>query len=38
MFAGQKYRFGVFVRIIGLVRARTEIELANLVYDFKLFL
>ena len=38
MFAGQKHRFGLFVRTIGLARARTKIGLANLVYNLKRFL
>ncbi|NEU14576.1 hypothetical protein G3T14_21015 [Methylobacterium sp. BTF04] len=38
MFAGQKHRFGLFVRTIGLVRARTKIGLADLAYNLKRFL
>ena len=38
MFAGQKHRFGLFVRTIGLARARTKIGLANLAYNLKRFL
>lgn len=38
MFAEQKHRFGLFVRTIGLARARTKIGLANLAYNLKRFL
>ena len=38
VFAGQKHRFGLFVRTIGLARARTKIGLANLAYNLKRFL
>ena len=35
VFAHQKERMGLFVRTIGLDRARTRIGLANLAYDFQ---
>jgi len=38
VFAAQKHRFGLFVRTIGLARARTKIGLANLTYNLKRFL
>ena len=38
VLAGQKHRFGLFVRTIGLARARTKIGLANIAYNFKRFL
>ena len=38
VFAGQKHRFGLFVRTIGLARARAKIGLANLAYNLKRFL
>ena len=38
MFAGQKHRFGLFVRTIGLARARTKIGLADLAYNLARFL
>ena len=38
VFAGQKHRFGLFVRTIGLARARTKIGLANLAYNLNRFL
>lgn len=38
VFAAQKHRFGLFVRTIGLARARTKIGLANLAYNLKRFL
>lgn len=38
VFAGQKHRFGLFVRTIGLARAQTKIGLANLAYNLKRFL
>ncbi|WP_267361389.1 MULTISPECIES: transposase [unclassified Methylobacterium] len=34
---GQKHRFGLFVRTIGLAQARTKIGLANLAYNLKRF-
>ncbi len=34
LFAAQKHRFGLFVRTIGLARARVKIGLANLAYNF----
>ena len=33
--AGQKHRMGVFIRTIGIARARIKIGLANLAYNFK---
>jgi IS5 family transposase len=38
VFAGQKHRFGLFVRTIGMARARSKIGLANLAYNLKRFL
>ncbi|EIZ82174.1 transposase IS4 family protein [Methylobacterium sp. GXF4] len=38
MVAARKHRFGLFVRTIGLARARTKIGLANLAYNLKRFL
>ena len=38
VFAAQKHRFGLFVRTIGIARARTKIGLANLAYNLKRFL
>lgn len=38
VFADQKHRMGLFVRTIGIVRARTKIGLANLAYNFRRFL
>ena len=38
VFAAQKHRFGLFVRTIGMARARTKIGLANLVYNATRFI
>jgi len=35
VFAEQKSRVGLFIRIIGIARATTKIGLANLVYNTK---
>lgn len=35
VFAEQKDRMGLFIRTIGLARARTKIGLVNLVYNMK---
>lgn len=35
VFAEQKYRMGLFIRTIGIERARAKIGLANLVYNIK---
>src|SRR2546429_6007838 len=35
VFAEQKDRMGLFIRTIGIARAKTKIGLANLVYNFK---
>lgn len=35
VFATQKHRMGLFVRSIGIDRAKTRIGLANLVFNFK---
>ena len=35
---GAVHRFGLFVRSIGMARARTKIGLANLAYNLKRFL
>ena len=34
-FAEQKDRMGLFIRTIGIARAKTKIGLANLVYNIK---
>jgi IS5 family transposase len=34
VFAAQKHRFGLFVRTIGVARAKAKIGLANIVYNF----
>lgn len=34
VFAGQKHRMKLFVRTIGIARARVKIGMANLVYNF----
>jgi IS5 family transposase len=35
VFAGQKHRMGLFIRTIGLARARIKIGMANLAYNFQ---
>jgi transposase, IS5 family len=35
VFADQKSRMGLFIRTVGLARARVKIGLANLVYNVK---
>lgn len=35
VFATQKHRMGLFVRPIGIDRAKTRIGLANIVFNFK---
>ena len=35
VFAGQKHRMGLFIRTIGIARARIKIGMANLAYNFK---
>ena len=35
VFAEQKDRMGLFIRTIGIARATTKIEMANLVYNIK---
>ena len=35
VFAEQKSRMGLFIRTVGLARARTKIGLANLTYNVK---
>ena len=35
MFAGQKHRMGLFIRTIGIARARIKIGMANLAYNFQ---
>ena len=37
VFAQQKSRMGLFVRTIGITRARTKIGMANLVYNLTRF-
>lgn len=34
VFAHQKNRFGLFIRIIGLARAEAKLTLCNLAYNF----
>ena len=34
VFAHQKNRYGLFIRTIGLARAKAKLTLANLVYKF----
>lgn len=38
VFADQKHRMGLFVRTIGIARARTKIGLANLAYKLRRYL
>ena len=38
VFAQQKSRMGLFVRTIGIARARIKIGLANLVYNITRFI
>lgn len=38
VFADQKHRMGLFVRTIGIARARTKIGLANLAYNLRRYL
>jgi len=38
VFAEQKDRMGLFIRTIGIARARIKIGLANLVYNIKRFI
>ena len=35
IFAEQKSRMGLFIRTVGIARARTKIGLANIVYNVK---
>ena len=35
VFAGQKHRMGLFIRTIGIDRARIKIGMANLAYNFQ---
>jgi len=35
VFAAQKHRMGLFVRTVGIERARIKIGMANLAYNFK---
>lgn len=35
VFAGQKHRMGLFIRTIGMARARIKIGMANLAYNFQ---
>ena len=35
VFAEQKARMGLFVRTIGIARAKTKIGMANLVYNMR---
>jgi len=37
VFAHQKFRMGLFIRTIGIARARTKIGMANLVYNLTRF-
>ena len=38
VLAHQKHRMGLFIRTIGLARARTRIGMANLAYNFTRYL
>ena len=38
VFATQKHRMGLFIRTIGLERAKAKIGLANIAFNFKRFL
>ena len=38
IFGDQKHRMGLFVRTIGIARAKTKIGLANLVHNMQRFL
>lgn len=38
VFATQKHRMGLFIRTIGIDRAKTKIGLANITFNFKRFL
>ena len=38
VFATQKHRMGLFIRTIGIKRARAKIGLANIAFNFKRFL
>lgn len=35
VFAGQKHRMGLFIRTIGIARARIKIGVANLAHNFQ---
>ena len=35
VFAGQKHRMGLFIRTIGIARAKIKIGMANLAYNFQ---
>ena len=35
VFAGQKHRMKLFIRTVGIERARIKIGMANLVYNFR---
>jgi len=35
VFAGQKHRMGLFIRTVGIARARIKIGMANLAYNFQ---
>jgi hypothetical protein len=35
VFAGQKHRMGLFIRTIGMARARMKIGMANQAYNFQ---
>ena len=38
VFAAQKHRFGLFVRTIGVTRAKVKIGLANIAYNATRFI
>ena len=38
VFAAQKHRMGLFIRTIGIDRAKAKIGLANIAFNFKRFL
>lgn len=35
VFAGQKHRMSLFIRTIGIARARIKVGMANLAYNFQ---
>lgn len=37
VFAAQKHRMGLFIRTVGMARARIKIGMASLAYNFRRF-